>query len=105
MKYSFHIVIDKLMHENKDEACAFYRLVYNELPQDIQNLGFLDPQVYSSFQNLRLLYCQKQNSGRIKLLDPVTKYIPDYPNDHPEGSDKDTKVKQLSLFAASLLSF
>ncbi|CAH6419790.1 Origin of replication binding protein [uncultured virus] len=108
-KYSFHIVIDKLAHQgNKDkenEAKAFYRLVLNELPDNIRNLGFLDSAVYSSFQNFRLLWCQKKDSGRPKILDPITEYVPHFLYD-PKDSDKlNAKRKDLGLFLASLVSF
>ena len=62
------------MHENNIEAKAFYQLVINELPVDCRSKGFLDGMVYSSFQNFRLPWCQKINSDRPKILDPVTFY-------------------------------
>jgi hypothetical protein len=104
MKYSFHIVIDKLMHANNLESSAFYELVFAELPEDVRSLKFLDPQVYMSFQEFRMLFCQKKDSGRIKLLDPITKYIPYYDED-PEDPVTNVQLKMLALLRASLLSF
>jgi hypothetical protein len=96
MKYSFHIVIDKLYHVDHKEAKAFYRKVYDTLPEDMVKT-FLDEAVYSSFQNFRLVCCQKIDSGRIKILDPITVYKPGIQSDDPI-------IRNRALFQASLVS-
>jgi ribosomal protein S25 len=113
-KYSFHIIIDKLVHQGVSakelalygevpEARSFYKLVLDQLPDESKDLGFLDSAVYSSFQNFRLPWSQKKGSGRPKILDPITQYVPYYeydPNDPPEINDA---RKKLALLQASLL--
>ena len=97
IKYSFHIIIDKLRHINSSEAHAFYHLVANELAPEIREKGFLDNQVYSIFQNFRLLFNQKLGSNRIKVLDEITEYVPSY---HLAPDNK-----FIGQFVACLLSF
>lgn len=105
-KYSFHIIIDKLVHQGVHakelalygevpEARSFYRLVLDQLPNESKDLGFLDSAVYSTFQNFRLPWSQKKESGRPKILDPITQYIPNYdfdPDDPPEINESRKRI-------------
>jgi hypothetical protein len=115
-KYSFHIIIDKLVHQGVSakelalygevpEARAFYRLVLDQLPNESKDLGFLDSAVYSSFQNFRLPWSQKKGSGRPKILDPITQYVPHYEHDPNDSHEINESRKRLGLLQASLLGF
>ena len=112
-KYSFHIVIDKFVHQAskhgdgviQNEPIAFYRLVLNELPEHVRDKDFLDSAVYSLFQNFRLLWCEKKSSDRPKILDPITEYVPDHLYDPNDPDELNQRRKDLGLLTASLVSF
>jgi hypothetical protein len=72
-KYSYHIIIDGYYHTDHKEAKAFYDAVMSHITDHmILDNNIIDPAVYSSFQNFRLLGCQKINSGRYIIVDPMT---------------------------------
>lgn len=100
-KYSFHIVIDKLVHADAFEALSFYKLVLDELPYNM-NKEFLDSSVYSTFQNFRMIWCQKKGSHRFFEVDKITKYIP--MNHSIEDIKENPKFLELDLLQASLIS-
>lgn len=112
-KYSFHIVIDKLVHHGskhadgtiENEPNALYRLVRSELPDHVRDLEFLDSAVHSVFQNFRLIWCEKKGSDRPKILDPITEYVPHHEFDPNDSDERNQQRKDLGLFVASLLSF
>ena len=104
-KFSVHIVIDKLYHNNSVEAKAFYQAVMTHVDPDLHYFDFhgsqhhtVDPSPYSKNQQFRLLGSSKIKRGRFKILAPMTTYVPGNPGD-------DDCVKNLRLFAASLVSF
>lgn len=63
-KYSFHIVINNWYHDNNTEAKAFYHGVINRM--DSRNAQYIDPAVYNSLQEFRMLGNCKSGSDRVK---------------------------------------
>lgn len=74
-KQSYHLVIDR-MCQNADAAKAFHRWCVAEMNKDpeLQNLTtYIDPNVYSSFQNFRLLWSCKKPGKPCKMpIEPET---------------------------------
>lgn len=68
MKYSFHKIINGYYVTNHLQAAQFTKLVNDELPIEIQRLRVLDLGINKSTQNLRLLYCNKIGSSRVKVF-------------------------------------
>lgn len=67
-KYSYHIVIDHYSHNNNREAAAFYQRVTMRLPPEWSQRGWIDPKVYSSKQNFRMIGSTKLGKRRFKEL-------------------------------------
>src|SRR5665647_110986 len=65
IKKSYHIKINNFVHKNQEEAKYFYDLIKSKLPS---NFTGLDPKVYNSNQQFRIVHCQKSNSNRIKIF-------------------------------------
>lgn len=64
-KRSYHIVVNNYCHIDNVEAKAFYELVKKEIKYFSE---YVDPSVYSSLQQFRLLGCEKPGSGRPKIF-------------------------------------
>ncbi len=74
-KKSYHIITPDFACKNYIGVKAFYNMVMQKLPSElvINSTGkannIIDPKVYSSNQNFRLLYCTKPGRQAYKLLD------------------------------------
>lgn len=70
VKFSVHLVMPKYYHFNYKEAKAFYDAVLNystdENKHSIDYRKYIDPSVYSSVRNFRLLYSTKYGQVRHK---------------------------------------
>lgn len=65
-KWSYHLIIDNWLHRNHYEAQAFYERVIAEVPAEYRVEPYIDPKVYSAFQQFRLLGNCKHGTGRYK---------------------------------------
>ncbi len=65
-KYSYHVVINNWYHIDHIEAKLFYRGVVNRMKQDTAT--FVDPAVYSSLQEFRILDNCKSGTTRFKRV-------------------------------------
>lgn len=65
-KRSFHIIIDKYCHSNNTECKIVYDCIIKRLKSDVAKL--IDPKVYSSIQQFRILHNQKPGSNRPKRV-------------------------------------
>lgn len=65
-KESCHVILTKLKHRGSAEAREFYLLMKSYVSAPYQR--FIDPMVYGTTQNYRLLMCQKTGTDRPKLL-------------------------------------
>lgn len=65
-KKSAHIVVDRYFHKDHLEAKSFYEIVTQQIEPELRK--YLDPSVYSSTQQFRLLGSSKIGSDRIKVL-------------------------------------
>lgn len=65
-KRSTHIVLSKLCHPNSRDSRMFYDLVIKYMTPELRK--YVDVMVYSTFQNFRMLYCEKLGTGRPKML-------------------------------------
>jgi hypothetical protein len=71
-KRSWHVIVDGYYVANNTQAKAFYDIVWACAPQTLTSKGTpcLDPSVYSSFQNFRMLGSTKKDDiSRVKALD------------------------------------
>jgi len=86
-KKSFHVIVNNYCHYDNKEARRLYDLVFERLFNHINpgetcsmgkkypNLGkWIDPKVYSSKQQFRILGSQKVRSNRPKILEKVWFY-------------------------------
>ena len=64
-KRSYHIVVNNHCHIDNEEAKAFYDKVVAGIKHFTE---YVDWQVYSKFQQYRLLGCEKHGSGRPKIF-------------------------------------
>lgn len=99
-KLSFHIIVDNHCHNSSEEAKALYYLVLDQLPEKYRMC--VDPNVYSSIQQFRMLGSQKEKSGRVKIFHEKWKYqgeeiIYQY-------KENNEKLKPYLQFQASLVS-
>lgn len=68
-KRSYHVVIDNWAHSDNKEAEAFYHVVVDQMKSiGYNNNVIVDPKVYNSNQQFRLLGSQKRDSNRPKVL-------------------------------------
>lgn len=106
-KYSYHIVIDKLMHANLKECKAFYELVRSSLSKlgklKIKGKEILDGEIYSLCKQFRVLHCEKRESGRPKIMNKDISYFPNYEHNIPVIISEADKIS-LSVLKASLIS-
>jgi hypothetical protein len=68
-KRSFHVIIQGYYHRSNENCKYLYHRTmshFGDRSAGYQNI--IDPKVYSSLQQFRLLYSQKPNSGRPKIL-------------------------------------
>jgi hypothetical protein len=70
-KYSYHIVIDNYSVSGKIQAKAFYDKVIQNM---LYYTKYVDPAVYKSNQQFRLLGCCKHNTNRVKKFVPTWTY-------------------------------
>lgn len=64
-KRTYHLVLNNYHHENNEQAKIFYQEVMSMLEEYKE---FIDPGVYSSRQQFRIVGSQKPNSGRPKIF-------------------------------------
>lgn len=65
-KWSYHLIIDNWMFKNNVEAKHFYKLIHAELSPEFKVENYVDPAVYSTFQQFRLLGNCKPGTRRFK---------------------------------------
>jgi hypothetical protein len=65
-KKSAHIIVDRYFHNDHHEAKTFYHMVLDNIDESLR--VYVDPCVYSSVQQFRLLGSSKINSDRVKIL-------------------------------------
>ena len=102
IKQSYHVVIDHYMHLNNLEAKAFYHKVLEKMDPELS--GFVDPAVYSSKQQFRIVYSQKPGSGRIKTLSEKWTYHDEEIEYQYVQEPRDDLHKVLLQLEASLVS-
>jgi hypothetical protein len=101
-KFSYHLIFTKYLFHYED--CISLRLLLVDGLDDILKYKMIDPSVYKSKQQLRLLENQKLGSGRIKkLLDidykgTIIKHLP------PVPPLDDNHLRQM-IFLESLIGF
>ena len=71
-KQSYHVVLNKLAHANSGEAKAFYCNIIQQIPKEAAQ--FIDPSVYSSKQQFRILGSAKLETMRFKRLKESWEY-------------------------------
>ena len=101
-KQSYHLVIDHYMHLNNLEAKAFYHKVLEKMDPELSE--FVDPAVYSSKQQFRIVYSQKPGSGRIKTLSEKWTYHDEEIVYQYVQEPRDDLHKMLLQLEASLVS-
>lgn len=110
-KVSYHVIINNHCHTDNKEAEAFYRAVmghFNAFTSDIyKDTKFIDPCVYKSVQQFRMIGSQKYQSNRIKqfhagfYLDGKL-YHHEYAD---SGLTSNPDLINLIIFRESLISF
>lgn len=65
-KFSFHLIIDNWYHRNNLEAKEFHRRVLTSVPAQFLQESYIDPAVYSSFQQFRIIGNRKAGTTRTK---------------------------------------
>ena len=73
-KCSYHIVIPRYTCPNAAAAKAIWGHIDSTFPTSWRKAKYLDPMVYSTLQQFRLLYSQKAGSGRPKRLEKQWPY-------------------------------
>ncbi len=112
IKKSYHIVVSDYAFKSHIEVKEFYKLVINKLPKTLTTdengklKTIIDPKVYSSNQNFRLLYCTKPGREAYKIVPGVPKldeldisYVKKLSNEQLEN------IPQYSLFKRLLLTY
>lgn len=89
-KRSFHITIRDMYHENNLEAKGFYDLVLRNIPDYLK--GYIDHSVYKKNQAFRMLYNQKLDSGRPKMINNLTIWSPNN-STNPDDYNKDGTIR------------
>lgn len=88
-KKSFHIVINNYYHQGSDEAKTFYHDTMQYIPTIYHRI--VDPSVYSTTQQFRIVGSQKYQSGRVKTFHDHWLYhgvmIEHKYNEEPEDGD------------------
>ena len=80
-KRSYHVIIENNYHSDNKEAEAFYHLVISHMKAvGYNNRVIIDPKVYNSNQQFRLLGSQKPGSDRPKVLCSVLSRKPRDPS-------------------------
>lgn len=111
-KVSYHIVIDNYMHLNNNEAKAFHKRVMEYLKEkyglDYLNTPtgpIVDPKVYSTTQQFRIVGNRKQGSDRVKVFNEnFTIFDRKYQHEYSEAVDNPAR-KVLVILKESLVSF
>jgi hypothetical protein len=75
VKYSYHIIINSVVHTNHEQAEAFFK----EVTAQMEHTEGLD-NIYSKNHNLRLLWNHKANSSRFKQI--LVEQADDYETDN-----------------------
>ncbi len=108
-KNSNHLVVNNYSHGDNDEAKLFYRTVVDRMPEHYRE--YIDPAVYSSKQQFRIVGSQKQNSGRPKVFMERWNYqgkeiVHEYSDEIDELGDgsEDEQYKILLQLEESLLT-
>lgn len=101
-RQSYHIVIDHYMHLNNLEAKAFYHKVLEKMDPELSD--FVDPAVYLSKQQFRIVGSQKPRSGRIKTLSEKWTYHDEEIVYQYVREPRDDLHKMLLQLEASLVS-
>jgi len=65
-KRSYHVILDNFSLPNTDHSKAIYKLVLHKMKPEYKT--FIDPSMYKSLQQFRILGSQKKNSGRVKVF-------------------------------------
>jgi hypothetical protein len=68
-KRSYHVVINNYAHRNHNDAKAFYDKVV-EVIANCKYTDYIDPAVYSSCQQFRIVGSRKHGSDRVKVATP-----------------------------------
>lgn len=99
-KRSYHLVIDNYCHRNHQEAKEFYRLITKAMFHRYKDA--IDPKVYSSIQQFRILGSTKAGKNRPKTI--VTNFVcPSLQISHPPYEDLPRKDR-FKWFTRSLIS-
>lgn len=101
-KWSYHLVIDHYLHLNNKESKAFYKKVIALMTPEYAK--FIDPAVYGSKQQFRIIYNQKPGSGRIKVFCEQWDYHGDLIEYKYINAPRDDSHKMLLQLEASLLT-
>ena len=94
-KKSSHVVVNGLYHDNNKEAKYFYNLVIEHVQDEYK--PYIDPAVYSSCQQFRILGSSKLNTDRVKYL-VLTDELSEYYNSK-------NNYKDIEIFKDSLITF
>lgn len=103
-KESYHVIIDNYAHTSTEEASHLYDLV---IAKDISNFKvFIDPKVYNSRQQFRILGSRKFGSDRTKIFLDTWTYKGQEIKFTPKESYENLKPNLVSLkiFTHSLIT-
>jgi hypothetical protein len=93
-KLSFHVIVKNYHFKNNTESKNFYDKIVERIDEKYR--FFLDPAVYSTLQQFRIVGCSKHSKTNFKILDI----------EKSEGLDKieDETLRKISFFKSSLLT-
>ena len=100
-KKSAHLVIDGYYHNNNNEAREFYKMVISKVNRKYHK--YIDPAVYSSRQQFRMLGNRKPGSTRVKTLRSIWKYK-DTMVRYTLGDTSDYRRTDMEYFRRSLVT-
>lgn len=113
-KRSYHLIIDGYCHLDNMDAGGFYKCVMDKFMEicdirystsEFYNSPFIDGNVYSSIQQLRILGCQKRDSGRPKIFQRTFMYQgKEYKNIQKEKA-RNKKHQKIIDLSKSLITY
>lgn len=101
-KYSSHIVLPYLYHNNRADALAFYEMVVGD---DAELKTYVDRRIYDANHSLRLIWCRKDEDSQPKLPEINFSFRGVTHHHEPKMPYRNDKIKLLRIFEESLISF
>lgn len=105
VKYSCHIILAGMMHYSCEEAREFFNMIVRKSAElgtlnleSVVNVGILDPGIYKSLQNFRLIGSGKRNgSGEIERI-KTYQYRVVYKGSEITFPEVKTAIEEMKLF-------